>query len=881
MVVMKAGNPLCPIALTVLALSSPVLASAPPLANTADQVKRLGCSVRSNESQDSIIRSIDICLESNRLTVSQRSDLLTIRRQIAAHSEASLSSSQIAQTLASFQDQINQLRAEVSRLSQEKIASDKAFSEREVQLTQTIVGLKAQVAKLSPTPQLVASAPQTSPPEADTDQPDTPPKEAPKYRPTLTVSGSVNLLLGGVTGPNDNLSTNFWNSSIVNINRAFSNQAVELMPNSVTGATNLAGGNAFAYYKSGQSNRFYPPNGLVPVDSDVAANYSVASSWTGGKVRFTTLSRGGNLIITDKGDPNYSATNPKTLDKPGYELAVNLKGQPVLPNSGLGGLKRPVVNYKDVSASSFYQSNLGSDITFAGIAMAQSDMQDLIDLGNASRRLKLGNRADDSFTYTVRAGDTISSVANANATSAARLIAFNKNLSPSVSANTVLKQGSKLQIPSVGCVDLCQGLNTVSRGGLVENTTQYDDLLNLAVAEYGSLTTKQQNNSAVLTAAQSFIRSLSGSTVGDSIENEDFNFQRSYTFNNDVKVHFRTSFTGTDLLNMTVRYRNIVPYGERGRFPALNLAYGFAGREGFEATDVAFDRLWWKIPVWTDASFWIGTRYKDYDVLPVQYGTFYPVEQQNYFFASGAGLADYVGSGVGLTLRNIAKNFLGGNLHLGGAYLANPFDALNPVSNSYQQKGIAGRDTRFRAPLQLGYTSNDGSIIASLNYVYSRGDTLNAFVGTNLSVNPFFYDVDSYSQVGATFGWQFTEDVSLNLVYNNFMYTSRYDVNVLGVPMAKAGDTARAQSWMAALVFTDFLVDNSTSALAIGQVPYIYSNQSAWGTNVAPLAFEAWYNYPLTDRVFIQPAVFMVTNHDGFSSGGTDWGSTFRVYLNF
>ena len=850
------------------------LAAQPELDDLLQKAQANGCLIKDSLSLNVILDQVDRCIASKNLSTSQLESLRSIRNgfenlNIGAQKPKSLD---IEKVLAQFQFQINQLKSDIAQLSAAKNQSDKAFEVKESQLNQTIAELKGQIVELNASKASQSGVKLASEEDAAT------PKEAPKFKPTLTISGSANLVIGGVTGPNDSLASNFWNSRIVNVNRSFANDAVELMPKSVSGATNSAGGNAFAYYKSGQSSDFYPPSGLNAVDSSVASNYAVASSWTGGKVKFTSLSRGGNLIITKKSDPNYSASDPKTLDKSGYELSVNLRGQPILPNSGLGGLKNPKANYEVVNASSFNQKNLGSDITFAGIPLAESDMEKLIDLGNAARFEKVGRKAKDSFTYIARAGDTISTVANQNATSASRLLEFNPNLPQSVDKNTVLKQGTKLNVPTVGCVKLCQGINTVANGGLVSNTTQYDDLLNIAVAEYGSLTTRQQNTKSVKLAAQSFIRSLSGSDVSDDIESEDFNFQRSYTFNNDVKVHFRTSFTGTDLLNISLRYRNILPYGDRGRFPALNLAYGFGS---IDSTAVTFDRLWWKIPLGNDANFWIGTRYKDYDMLPVQYGTFYPVEQQNYFFASGAGLADYVGSGAGLTIKNIAKNFLGGNLHIGGGYIANQPDALNPVSNSYQQKGIVGRDTRFRAPIQLGYVSNDGSVIASLNYVYSRGDTLNSFVGTNLSANPFFYDVDSFSQVGVTLGWQFTENVSLNLVYNNFLYTSRYDVNVLGVPMAQAGDTARAQSWMAALVFTDFLVDNSTSALAIGQVPYVYRNESAWGTNAAPLAFEAWYNYPLSDRVFVQPAVFFVTNHDGFSSGGTDWGSTFRVYLNF
>jgi len=866
-----------------LIASSVFAAAAVPLASGAAEqsldhiAKEAGvndCPLNLPYDSVNILKQLTRCIESSTLSSLQRDRLWRIRESLYELSRTNQSAGleAVEMVLARLQSQVNQLKKDVSELSIAQAESDRSYKAKESALNQTITQLRDQVAELkSSKSPVLAAQPVTLPAEQ-------PPKEAPNFKPTLTISGSANLVIGGVDGPNDSLSSNFWNSRITSVNRSFANESVELMPESVSGATNSAGGSAFAYYKSGQSNQFYPPSGLDAVNDKIASNYSLASSWTGGKVKFTSLSRGGNLIITDPSDPNYDKADPKTLDKAGYELAVNLKGQPILPNSGLGGLKNPEADYSPVDSASFNQKNLGSDITFAGVPLAKSDIQKLINLGNAARTEKVRRDAKDSFTYIAKAGDTISTVANSNSTSASRLLEFNPQLPQSVDKNTILKQGTRLNVPTVGCVKLCQGLNTVSDGGLVTNTTQYDDLLNIAVAEYGSLTTKQQNSKGVKQAAQAFIRSLAGSDVSDNIETEDFNFQRSYTFNNDVKVHFRTSFTGTDLLNISLRYRNILPYGERGRFPALNLAYGFGS---IDSNDVTFDRLWWKIPLNKDANFLIGTRYKDYDMLPVQYGTFYPVEQQNYFFASGAGLADYVGSGAGVTIKNVAKNFLGGNLHIGGGYIANQADALNPVSNSYQQKGIIGRDTRFRAPLQVGYVSNDGNVIASLNYVYSRGDTLNSFVGTNLSANPFFYDVDSYSQLGLTFAWQFNEDVSLNLVYNNFMYTSRYDVNVLGVPMAKAGDQARAQSWMAALVFTDFLVDNSTSALAVGQVPYVYSNQSAWGTNVAPFAFEAWYNYPLSDRVFIQPALFFVTNHDGFASGGTDWGSTFRVYLNF
>jgi LysM repeat protein/TolA-binding protein len=872
----------------------------------AAQLRALGCSPSpaAPATLEAVRAAIRGCLADPALSNANRTQLTALERDLIKafpSGGGAGSGGDLAAVLASFQSQIDQLRLSLKAMQQDKEQQDLAYRQREQQLTDTISKLRAQVSALdaqrtmapaavasagvsapsvpSPpgAPAATAAAPTAAAPTAAAAAP-AQPAEPPKFKPTLTISGSVNMLVGGVTGSSTSLSRNYWGTRTRNANRDFSNTAAEISANVVTGATNKAGGQAYAYYRSGQSDLFYPPNGLDPVNKSTAQNYSMASSWTGGKVRFDSLSRGGNLIITDPTDPNYNATNPRTLDRAGYNLSVNLQGQPTLPNSGLGGLKNPSPNFQPVSASDFNLSNLGADITFANIPMGQKDIQKLIDLGNRSRQLKLGGVANQTKSYTVKAGDSISTIAFANGTTVARLLELNPSLPPSAAANAVLKQGSALTVPTVGCVNLCQGLNTVANGGLVQNTAFYDDLLNLAIAEYGSLTSAQQNSPQVKQAAQSFVRNLVGTGVNENLENEDFNFQRSYTFNNDVKLTFTNSFIGTDLLGVTLRYRNIVPYGERGRFPALNLAYGFGS-----ATDasVQFDRLWWKLPVTKDTSLWLGTRYKDYYFLPVRYGTFYPVEQQNYFFASGAGLADYVGAGAGFTVNNLAKNVLGGTLSIGGGYIANPVDALNPVSNSFQQLGIAGRDTRFRAPLQLGYLSNDGKVMSSLNYIYNRGDTLNAFVGTNLSANPFFFDIDQYSQLGATFAWQFMENISINFVYNHFSYTARYDASVFGVPMVQAGDTAKAQSWMAALLFEDLIVANSQAGLAIGQVPSIYANSSAWGTERAPLAFEAWYNYPFSDRINIQPAFFLITNHDGYSNGGTDWGSTFRIYFNF
>ena len=99
--------------------------------------------------------------------------------------------------------------------------------------------------------------------------------------------------------------------------------------------------------------------------------------------------------------------------------------------------------------------------------------------------------------------------------------------------------------------------------------------------------------------------------------------------------------------------------------------------------------------------------------------------------------------------------------------------------------------------------------------------------------------------------------------------------------MVETGATAKSRSWMTAFIIDDLIFDDSKIGIAVGNVPYIYENDSAWGTDVAPLAFETWVNWDLSDYISVQPGVFFLTNHDGLSDGGTDWGMTFRTYLKF
>ena len=846
----------------LLASSTTVLGQDSAHLNLLDNCEALAQSL--NQVNQSIL---DTCLTSKNITPELREKLDILSKYVADTSPILVAQANPL-TLEMLQQQIDALKNKLTQLESEANFSASLAQQREQELEKTVDDLTNEVSTLK------GQLNETKLDLASVE--DIPSDISPVFKPTITFNGSANMLYGGVDGDDDSAGTHLWKSDLSSANRNFSDQSFSDTPLQVTGASNRAGGKAYRYYFSGQSQNTFPPNGLESVNRKTAESYAMASSWTGGKVRFNTLSNGGDLVIVDKNDPNYVKSNPRTLDYgSAKQLTVDFQGLPMVPNVGTGGLKNSVEFGDQVDANDFTINNLGNEITFSGISLSRDDVQNLIDLGNASRSAKgVSNNMD--VDYVVGTGETISTIAFKYGTTASKLLSINPGLGLNISEVDVLSQGTELKVPSNINAKLTKGDNTVSPGGLVDNKATYDDLLNLAIAEYGSLTDDQRSKAE--DTAQRFIRGLAKSEPGSDPTKINNNFMRAYTFNHDVKLNLTASLWGPDMLRVTLRHRNYLPYGSRSNFPGTNLAFGFGGNNNQELT---FDRLWWKLPVSDSTSFWVGTRLKDYHFLPVRYGNFYPVEQQNYFFATAAGMHDYVGSGIGLTANNLSDDFLGGQLSFGAGYLANSNDAINPVTNSYEEKGLVGRDTRFRVPVQLGYTSDDGTVIASLNYIFSNGDTLNCFVGTTLACNPFYFDTDQINQVGLSLGWQFYEKISFNAAYNEIWYTSRYDSSVLGVSMVESGDNAKARSWMAGFVVDDWIIDDSKIGIAVGNVPYIYENDSAWGTDEPPFAFETWFNWDLSDYISVQPGVFLLTNHDGLSDAGTDWGMTFRTYLKF
>jgi len=527
--------------------------------------------------------------------------------------------------------------------------------------------------------------------------------------------------------------------------------------------------------------------------------------------------------------------------------------------------------------------SFSDDFSDFKILLDPKDMQALVQLANSARRVK-------GYSY-VRGGsgfDPVGGIAVLKpvgvpdpisiSESSTRIYTSACNQAGSCGSSSTLVDGN-LSGNGTALV--------VAPGGLVTNGNSYDSLLNYLLAEYGSLSESQRRVGYVQRAATKFIRNLAAYTnnlngVAD---------RNAFTFSHDAYLNFGTSFSGKDELGLRLRANNTYAFSGRVASPAAGLTYDGAVVEwpNNATQNIFVDKLYYRLPFaagGTDFVLAAGTRLGQDAVLPSR-GTYYTKDALLNFFNSSAGIfPSYTGTGFGLAIGELGgKGFGLKGLSLGIAYLASEADAVAPDSNNSLNQGWFGNDARFRLPVQLAWQSEDRRWLFSANYAHERGDNSMAQAGTQLALTPFLYaSLNESDQFGFSLAYQWTNDFSFTAAYGHASVQARYDNSVLGVAMAKAGDAAVMNSWMLALNFKNLFLKGNSAGLAIGGVPSLVMNQSAWNRDGGmPTALETWYQFQLTDNVSITPGVFYISglsNSDGIG-GGDVWGGVVKTQFNF
>ncbi len=363
---------------------------------------------------------------------------------------------------------------------------------------------------------------------------------------------------------------------------------------------------------------------------------------------------------------------------------------------------------------------------------------------------------------------------------------------------------------------------------------------------------------------------------------------RNTIFSDRVRLNFRSSFTGKDLLLVRLQSRNSNSFGANvpgtSSSPALtNMAR--LGFEGSEENATSIHRLQYQLPLASSTKLFVeavGSEFNDnyYTFNPehqaagtgsiTRFGRFNPVYRLSGEGA-GIGVDHKFSPGLGLVLSYAVPR-------VGGVETVN--QPTNPTITTNGSGLFNGSNVLFS---QLTLKPSDD---VSLGLIYARaynstGTGVSGNNGSSISNNPFNGSpttANHYSLAGSV-------NLSPNLIFSAWggLTQARQETG--------AGNSADIWNYAGTLAVKDFGSKGSTLGFVVGMQPKVTGNSffNNAGTNNATrrvdpatsLHIETFYKYKVSDNLFITPGILMLTNPEHNSANPTEYLGTIRTTFVF
>jgi hypothetical protein len=347
---------------------------------------------------------------------------------------------------------------------------------------------------------------------------------------------------------------------------------------------------------------------------------------------------------------------------------------------------------------------------------------------------------------------------------------------------------------------------------------------------------------------------------------------RNTIFADRVRLNFRSSFTGKDLLLVRLQSRNTNSFA--GTPSGTNMTrFGF---EGSEENATYVSRLQYQLPLSATSKVFIETVGNEFND---NYYNFNPEHQ-----AAGTGAVTRFGrfnpvyrlgnEGAGIGVDTKFSPNLG--LVLSYAVPRVPQTGVNPtpetVNNPSANNGLFNGSNVIFSQLTLK-PSDD----VSLGLIYARTYTTNGTVlsgntGSAFANNPFNGAPTSgnhYSVLGSV-------NLSKNLVLSAWGGLTQANREAAG------GGSADIWNYAATLAVKDFGSQGSTLGFVVGMQPKVTSNST--GTRVdrdTSLHLETFYKYKVSDNLYITPGLLLLTNPEHNAGNPTEYLGTVRTTFVF
>jgi hypothetical protein len=389
-----------------------------------------------------------------------------------------------------------------------------------------------------------------------------------------------------------------------------------------------------------------------------------------------------------------------------------------------------------------------------------------------------------------------------------------------------------------------------------------------------------------------------GNSNGPAFNNENYG---ALSFNYDLRLNLKTSFTGKDLLYTRLRAGNYKGSGFGGSpysLGALDRAFPGNNNSGFASTNNSFylDRLYYRWPVSKTVTVGIGPVARNTEFLGT--APFYYTDHAGLDFFQLHGAPGTYNKATGGTFAAIWKQpvkkgkpyfTVSTSLVSPGSYSGDTQGNTAPAGGTSVENGggILGSRSADSWLTQVAYVKEFwkaafawryGQCGEASNYQNRRGTqaAANAMPCTNTYGGP---SSSPYSNNFAlSLAWQpkkkGTVMPSVSLGYGYSAYStaglssaSGTQYGALGTwndagrrQNAGVGNIAATQSWTVALQWLDAIKKGNSAGMAVGQPSFVTATKNGQTPQDGNYAWEWWYKFKVSDQISITPTIFFLSN---------------------
>ncbi len=353
-----------------------------------------------------------------------------------------------------------------------------------------------------------------------------------------------------------------------------------------------------------------------------------------------------------------------------------------------------------------------------------------------------------------------------------------------------------------------------------------------------------------------------GSIVGDRENRSDPNV----TVFSYGLLNFESSFTGEDLLFTQLTFGSGSEQDEATKVtPALLSFIDYSG----VGTDVLFRRLYYNFPLSEDLAASVFLRanasdYVDFNSYANNSSADFSTSLFLYNILLMAG--DITGSGAALTW-----NPNRGPLTLKAFYRVDAAAQPNSRTPDVDAEPDPSVTDEFFGDPTFTARDNRGGLFGDPNLAIFEAE----FAPSKSFVFRAAYSLgtqegDRYSVIAGNFEFAPFQGLAL---FGRFGHALDYtDVLEVGV----TDNDAQPTYWMAGIAFPDLFMEGAMAGVAVGQ-PFIEDSVG----DVTQFNIEAFYRFPLSDRITLTPLVQVITNPGNSSNNGTLYTGTLRLFFTF